>query len=98
MFDYKVFKIGGDILLAIADSSLVGKKFSEGDLLLEVKEDFYCESRCSEKEALRLAKSATIVNAVGKQIVSLLSSKGMIDPGNVITIEKIPHAQIIVIK
>lgn len=98
VFDYKIFKTGGDVLVAIADSSVVGKSFEEGDLKIEVSSSFYSDSKCDEKEALGIIKKATIVNAVGKDIVSLLLKEGLVESGKVITIKKVPHAQIVVLK
>ncbi|MBI2578242.1 MAG: DUF424 family protein [Candidatus Aenigmarchaeota archaeon] len=98
MFDYKVFRAGSDVLVAIADSSIVGKKFSEGGLELEVKRDFYGGMKCDERKAVKIVNSATIVNAVGKDIVSLLLKKGFVDGDKVIKVQKIPHAQIVVVK
>lgn len=98
MFDYKVFRTGSEVLVAIADSSIVGKKFSERELEIEVKKDFYSGRKCDGKEALAILRSATIVNAVGDQIVSLLVKEGLVEKGSIIRIQKIPHAQIVVMK
>ncbi len=97
-FSYKIFRTGSDTLLAIADMAILGRKYSEGELQLEVKKDFYSENRCSENDIARLVKSATIVNAVGKDIIAVLTKNKIIDEDNVLYINGMPHAQIITLK
>jgi len=94
-FSYKIFKTGGDVILAIADTAILGKKYSEGEIEIEVKRDFYSEKNCDENDAEKLVKDATIVNAVGKDIISLLIRNKIIDEINVLYIKGMPHAQII---
>ncbi len=95
-FSYKIFRTSGHVLLAISDISIIGKKYSEGDLEIEVKKDFYYEETCDEKNVLDLVEDADIVNAVGKGIISFLIKNKIIDENSVIYIKDIPHAQIIV--
>lgn len=95
MFSYRVFQQSGDTLLAIADAPLVGKRFEEGNLNLHVSSDFYRDNECGKNKAKELAEKATIINAVGKNIVALLVEEKLIRNENVLTIQGIPHAQII---
>ena len=98
MFSYKLFKEHNDKLLAIADENLVGKSFAEGSDEITVSEDFYSENRCSEEDIIRIISEATIVNAIGKDIISLMIKENIIDEGKVLNICGVPHAQIVVIK
>ena len=94
-FSFKVFEEGSDKLLAIADSSLVGKSLEDGELCFFVSKGFYCDKHCDEKEVKKLLNDATIVNAIGKDIIDLLTNEGLIKNDNVIKISGVPHAQII---
>jgi hypothetical protein len=94
-FSFKLFEEGPDTLLAIADSSLLGKNLEEGELCLFVSKDFYCEKFCDEKEAKKLLNDATIVNAVGRDIIELMIDEGLIKSDGVIKIFGVPHAQIV---
>jgi len=98
MFSYKIFKEQGETLLAIADDSIVGEKFEDGDTEIFVSEAFYSENKCSEGDVAKLLGEATIVNAVGKDIISLMIKENIIDESKVLEICGIPHAQIVVIK
>ena len=96
-FCYRLFHYESDVLLAICDSSVLGKTFEEGDLHISVTGTFYHEKTCDEKAAVRLFKSATIINAVGRDIISLLAEHGYVEEENVLSIKGIPHAQVVTI-
>ncbi len=94
-FSYRVFRQDSDTLLAIADRSVVGKKFEEGELGIFVSPEFYHEKTCSGGGAKKLIKSATIVNAVGADIVGLLVKEKVVASEKILTISGIPHAQVV---
>ncbi|MEM7819671.1 MAG: DUF424 family protein [Candidatus Aenigmatarchaeota archaeon] len=96
-FSFKIFKYGKDTLLAISDFSILGKTFEDGDMQLNVSRDFYFEKTCDEKSIKRLIESATIVNAVGKNIINLMIKEKMIKKDDILEICGVPHAQIITI-
>ncbi len=97
-FAYKIFGHEYDVILAISDLSLVGKSFEEGDLQISVSKDFYCDKECNRDEALKLIKDATIINVVGKRIITLMLKENIIDKKTVLTIGGVPHAQVVKMK
>ncbi len=96
-FSYQIYEQGSDRLLAISDSSITGKTFEEGELRIYIS-DFYSGKECGEKEAVLLLKSATIVNAVGRGIIALMLREKMISKGNILEINKMPHAQVVAVR
>jgi len=98
MFSYKLFRQGNDILLAISDSDIIGKTLREKDLEIRVNEDFYSEKSCDNKEASNLIRDATIVNAIGENIINMMLDKKIIEKENIMKIDGVPHAQVIKIK
>lgn len=96
-FSYKVFSHGNDTLLAIADESILGKTFTENELTITVS-DFYRDKTCDRTEALKLIREATIVNAVGRDIVELLVKENLADRNSVLKIGGVPHVQIVSLK
>ena len=94
---YKVHVVGSDRLLAIADAELIGKTFSEGELEVTVSDSFYGSEKCSSEKALQLARTATIINAMGNDIVSLLAENKIVDKMNVLKIDSIMHAQVVTV-
>ncbi len=83
-----------DVLLTIADRDILGKTF-KNDIELTVSEDFYHEDFCDHDKILELIKEATIVNAMGNDIVGLLLENGFVTKESVKNPAGIPHVQIV---
>ncbi|WP_230972309.1 DUF424 domain-containing protein [Archaeoglobus neptunius] len=96
MFRMKVYRIRGEMLVAVCDADIVGKVFREGDLKLEVKESFYGTEEFDEEEVKRALRNATIANITGSRAVDLAIKIGIIDKNRVLKIAGCPHAQMVV--
>lgn len=96
-FRMKVYRVRGEVLVAVCDSELVGKIFREGKLKIEVKEEFYGTEEFEEKEVEETLKRATIANITGKNAVELAIKIGIIDKERVLKIDGCPHAQMVLI-
>lgn len=96
-FSYRIFQQGSDTLLAISDDGIVGKTFSSKEAEITVSKEFYCDKSCDESKVLQLVAKATIINAIGKDVINLLAKTGLVDESSVLLIGDIPHAQIITI-
>ena|SRR3989344_2346627 len=97
MFSYNILEQGDDVLLAICDYKILDKTFETGELIITVS-DFYKGKKCEEKEALKLLNKATIINAVGNDIVKLLVDKNLAEKSNVLKIGSVLHAQVVSLK
>ncbi|WP_393971742.1 DUF424 family protein [Oxyplasma meridianum] len=89
----KISSINGEVLLAAADSSIVGKVIREGKLHLDIRADFYGDIRVNDDTFVSSLEICTIANLVGKHVVEKAIEEGYIDPDNVLSIDNIPHAQ-----
>jgi len=83
----------GKILIAAADSNLIGGKFSDGEKRLDLSSDFYKGEEKTDEEAGDLVRNADYVNLVGEKAVNLGIKEGIINQEHVILVENIPHAQ-----
>jgi len=90
----KVYNTQGEVLLAACDDGLLGKKFEEGELQLEVSESFYGGERVTNDTFVDRLKAATIVNIVGREAVEIAAALGMVDRECLLEISGVPHAQI----
>jgi hypothetical protein len=90
----KLQKNGKDIVLAICDAELLGQTLQEGKITFKVKDEFYNGGKTSTEEAINMIKNATIINLVGKHCVEKAIQNGYVHPDAVLTINNIPHAQI----
>jgi len=97
MFRMRIYRVKGEVLVAVCDSDIVGRTFREGDLKLEVKESFYGEEEVGEEEVKRALRNATIANITGSKAVNLAVRVGIIDKNRILYIEGCPHAQMVVI-
>lgn len=94
MFFVKIHKSQTE-LIAICDADLLGKTFSEGRLKLKVSEHFYKGKEKSGEEVEKIMKEESDFNLVGEKTIKLALKVGLIDQDCIITIQGVPHAQII---
>ncbi len=86
----KIHEVNGEIIVALCDDKLLGKKlgtFKVGR--------FYNGKKTSAEEVLATLKSATIINAIGKETVEFLIQNNFIDRNSITYIENEPHAQMV---
>ncbi len=95
MISIKKYKQGHDTLLAACDEKLLGKKFEEGKLQIDVKKDFYGGEKITIKVLKKFLEDATIANLVGSETIKAAVDMGLIDPETVIEIKGVPHAQMV---
>ncbi len=89
-----LLKIHADGVVSLCDSDLIGKTFSEGELQLEVKERFYKGKEAPKEKMIKAMQDAKTINLVGKESIQLAIDAKIITKDSVITIDKIPHAQV----
>jgi hypothetical protein len=88
-------KIGNNVLLAMCDAEILGKTLRKGKTVFHVKKEFYKGTKVSIEEAMTMIENSTIVNMIGKNIVQKAIEKGHVHPEAVLSIDGIPHAQIV---
>jgi len=88
-------KSGNSVLLAICDAEIIGKTLRQGKIVFNVNEKFYKGAKVSIEEAISMIENSTIVNMVGKKVVEKAIEKGYVHPEAVLSIEGVPHAQIV---
>jgi len=83
-------------IVSVADADLIGKKFVDGNLQMDVKESFYNGHEVDESKAIRMMKAAAAddatFNIVGEKSVQAAIKAGIIDKKGIIKIKGIPHA------
>jgi len=95
MISIKIYKQGKDLLIGACDEKLIGKKFVEGKLQIDVSKEFYDGQRINTDVLKKYLEDATIANLVGKETIKYAIELGFIDPDCVIKIKGIPHAQMV---
>ena len=91
----KVHKSGERKIIAVCDEDLIGKTFEENDLQLIISERFYKGEKASEDKILEEIKDADYLNIVGKNSIEFGIKNKLILKSNIILIQKIPYAILI---
>lgn len=94
MFLLKVHESKEGYVCAICDKDVLGKKFEEGDLVLDVRESFYGgQSATADEIVIAIIESRTS-NIVGNGIVAELVKRKVIGENSAITVSGVKHVQI----
>ena len=83
----------GRKIISICDKEIIGEKFHEKNLQLDLSSDFYEGEEKTEDEIKKLVEGGYILNIAGEKSVGFCLKQGWISKNNIIRIKKIPHAQ-----
>ena len=95
MISLRRHRCGNELLIAACDAGLVGGRYEEGDLCLELKAGFFDGERVDARLFIEVLALATIANLAGEETVAAAIEGGFIDPDCVIRIRGVPHAQLV---
>jgi hypothetical protein len=83
-------------IVAVCDAELLGRRFEEGKMQIDVSEAFYNGEKKTDKEVIELLKDAATedatFNILGEKSISAAIRAGIIDEKGIIKIQGIPHA------
>lgn len=86
-------------ILAVCDDDLLGKRFEEGNKVLDVRENFFKGEKMGENELLKLmrdlVKSDVTFNIIGEKSVQIALKAGIISQEGVKKIKGIPYALVL---
>ena len=91
----KIYETAGDVLVAVCDKNILGKKFSFNELIFEVKESFYKGEKKTLEEIKPILEKATILNLVGVETVRKCIEWKYIRKDSVLHIGNTVHAQMV---
>jgi len=80
------------ILIAVCDTNLLGQRFEEGALQLDLTTAFYKGEERSPQEIGDLIRNADMVSLVGEQAIAIGIQEAVIDAQNIKRIQGIPFA------
>jgi hypothetical protein len=91
----KVYRQGREVLIAVCDCEILGKRFKEGKLQLEVSSDFYGRKLATPAEVEEALAEATVANFAGCRAVEHAMRLGYVEKENVLCIEGVFCAQMV---
>ncbi len=83
------------ILLVVTDSDIIGKKFEEGRIQLDLMQDFYKGEEMSKDDVKELLKKSRHAHFTGKESVAIGFELELIHSERVLYVEGIPHAEVV---
>ena len=89
-FSVRVSDYQKNTMLNICDSELLGKKITQDELNMNISENYYGGKLVEKEEAKSLLKNSSIINMVGKEIVSLSIELGIGTESGIKTISDVP--------
>lgn len=92
----KIYKRDNHVTVAACDKEILGMTFSEGDLQLDVGEEFYAGRQVDIQKLKGALEGATIANLTGNNVVNTAINLKFIEKDNVLEVDGIKHAQLIV--
>jgi len=95
MMHVKIYKAYRKVV-AVCDSDLIGKRFVDGEKLLDVKESFYSGELMDKEKVIHILKCEaaddSTFNIVGKESIACAIESGLIDKGGILKLQSIPFA------
>ncbi len=89
----KIHNMKYENIVAVCDNNLIGRKFEEKNLQLDITERFYKGEELPEDKIILILKNSTNANIVGKESIKVALKAGIIKKENIIKIQGVPHAQ-----
>ena len=77
-------------LVNMSDTELIGRNIIDGELKINISENYYGKQIVEKDEAISLLQSASIMNLVGKETISLAIELGIGSKDGVKIISDIP--------
>ena len=92
----KIHKAYRDIV-AVCDTDLIGKRFEDGNKVLDVRENFFKGEEISANELVEMmtdtsSEADATFNIVGKKSIDVAMRAGIIDKTGVKTVKGVPFA------
>ena len=86
-------------IVAICDSNLIGKRFEEGIMQIEIKEHFFDGEEMSPEQVSELMKDGKLEDStftiVGEESIKMALKENLIAEEGIIRIDKVPIALVL---
>ena len=89
-YSVRVSDFQKNIMVNMSDAELIGKDVIDGELKIHISENYYGKQIVEKDEAISILKSASIMNLVGKETISLAIELGIGSKDGVKIISDVP--------
>ncbi len=94
MYFLKIHETPKGSVIAACDRDLLGSRFSEGEKVLDIDEDFYGGNESDMDEIVSSLQGCLTANIVGEGIVSELIERDIVEKENVSEVNGVPMVQL----
>ncbi len=84
------------LLLVVTDTDILGKKFEEGKVQLDLTKKFYQGEEKNKEEVEKLIKEAKYIHLTGKEAVAIGVEMKLVDNEKILYVQGVPHAEVLV--
>lgn len=81
-------------IVAVCDSDLIGKKYTDGNRILYIPEEFFRGDEAEIRKILEELKDCLTANIVGNRIIDELIERNILKESNTLEVEGVKHTQI----
>ena len=89
-FSVRISDYQKNVMVNMCDVELIGKDVVDGELKININESYYGKQIVDKDEAISLLKSASMLNLVGKETISLAIKLGIGSESGVKIISDVP--------
>jgi len=89
-FSVRISDYQKNTMVNMCDAELMGKDIFDGELKIHISESYYGKQLVDKDEAISFLKSASIMNLVGKETISLAIDLGIGSESGIKIISDIP--------
>jgi hypothetical protein len=89
-YSVRIFDYQKKTMLNMCDAELIGKDVVDGELKIHISENYYGKQIVDKAEAISLLSSASMLNLVGKETISLAINLGIGSESGVKIISDVP--------
>ena len=89
-FSVRISDYQKNTMVNMCDAELLGKDVVDGELKIHISESYYGKQLVDKDEAISFLKSASIMNLVGKETISLAIDLGIGSESGIKIISDIP--------
>jgi len=89
-FSVRISNYQKNTIINMCDAELIGKDVVDGELKIHINESYYGKQLVDKDEAISFLQSASIMNLVGKETISLAIDLGIGSESGIKIISDIP--------
>jgi len=85
-------------VLVVSDPEIIGKRFEEKKLQLDLSKKFYQGEEMDEEKVKGFVKSAYVLHLTGKKTLEFFSGLGFVEKEKILVVSGVPHIEVYLVE